>query len=123
MNDVTHILSAIERGEPQVTEQLLPLVYDELPKLAPQELAGEPPPGCSRPRPWSMTPTSGWSAAAIRAGRAVTTSSPRRPRAVFSPCTSPWSGQHRLSPGCQPRDLAAARAQGLRVWEKMEWYI
>lgn len=39
MNDVTRTLSAIERGEPNAAEQLLPLVYDELRKLAAQRLA------------------------------------------------------------------------------------
>src|SRR5437588_596926 len=43
MNDVTRILSAIEQGDPQATEQLLPLVYDELRKLAAQRLAREKP--------------------------------------------------------------------------------
>jgi RNA polymerase sigma factor (TIGR02999 family) len=43
MNDVTGILSAIERGDPQAAEQLLPLVYDELRKLAAQRLAREAP--------------------------------------------------------------------------------
>jgi RNA polymerase sigma factor (TIGR02999 family) len=43
MSDVTRILSAIERGEPQAPEQLLPLVYDELRKLAAQKLAQERP--------------------------------------------------------------------------------
>ena len=43
MNDVTRILSAIERGEPQASEQLLPLVYDELRKLAARKLAQEKP--------------------------------------------------------------------------------
>jgi RNA polymerase sigma factor (TIGR02999 family) len=43
MNDVTHILSAIEQGDPQAAEQLLPLVYDELRKLATQRLAQEAP--------------------------------------------------------------------------------
>src|SRR6476659_4433981 len=42
-NDVTHILSAIEQGDPRAAEQLLPLVYDELRKLAAQKLAGEKP--------------------------------------------------------------------------------
>lgn len=41
MNDVTRILSAIERGEPQAAEQLLPLVYDELRKLAARRIAEE----------------------------------------------------------------------------------
>src|SRR5438128_11583814 len=41
MSDVTRILSAIEQGDPQAAEQLLPLVYDELRKLAAQKLAEE----------------------------------------------------------------------------------
>jgi RNA polymerase sigma factor (TIGR02999 family) len=43
MSDVTHILSAIEQGDPQAAEQLLPLVYDGLRKLAAQKLAQEKP--------------------------------------------------------------------------------
>ena len=43
MNDVTHILSAIEQGDSRAAEQLLPLVYDELRKLAAQRLAHEEP--------------------------------------------------------------------------------
>jgi RNA polymerase sigma factor (TIGR02999 family) len=43
MNEVTRILSAIEQGEPQAAEQLLPLVYDELRRLAKQRLAQEKP--------------------------------------------------------------------------------
>jgi len=40
---VTRILSAIEQGDPHAAEQLLPLVYDELRKLAAQKLAHEKP--------------------------------------------------------------------------------
>ena len=43
MSDVTHILSAIEQGDPHAAAQLLPLVYDELRKLAAQNLAQEKP--------------------------------------------------------------------------------
>src|SRR6516165_3543513 len=43
MNDVTRILSAIDRGDPQAAEQLLPLVYEELRKLAAARLAQEKP--------------------------------------------------------------------------------
>src|SRR5947199_1152917 len=43
MSDVTHILSAIEQGDPHAAEGLLPLVYDELRKRAAQRLAGEKP--------------------------------------------------------------------------------
>jgi RNA polymerase sigma factor (TIGR02999 family) len=43
MSDVTRVLSAIERGDQQAAEQLLPLVYDELRKLAAAKLAQEKP--------------------------------------------------------------------------------
>jgi RNA polymerase sigma factor (TIGR02999 family) len=43
MSDVTQILNAIEAGEPSAAEQLLPLVYDALRKLAAQRLAQEKP--------------------------------------------------------------------------------
>lgn len=43
MSDVTRILTAIEDGDPHAAEQLLPLVYDELRKLAVQKLAQERP--------------------------------------------------------------------------------
>jgi RNA polymerase sigma factor (TIGR02999 family) len=43
MNDVTRILSAIEAGEPQAADKLLPLVYRELRKLAAARLANEKP--------------------------------------------------------------------------------
>jgi RNA polymerase sigma factor (TIGR02999 family) len=43
MNDVTRVLSAIEQGDPHAAEHLLPLVYDELRKLAAQKLAQEQP--------------------------------------------------------------------------------
>ena len=43
MTDITRILSAIEQGDPQAAAQLLPLVYDELRKLAAQRLAQEKP--------------------------------------------------------------------------------
>jgi RNA polymerase sigma factor (TIGR02999 family) len=41
MSEVTRILSAIEQGDSQAAEQLLPLVYQELRSLAAQRLAGE----------------------------------------------------------------------------------
>jgi RNA polymerase sigma factor (TIGR02999 family) len=43
MTEVTRILSAIESGDPHAAEQLLPLVYDELRRLAAQKLAHEAP--------------------------------------------------------------------------------
>jgi len=43
MSDVTRILNAIERGDAGATEELLPLVYEELRLLAAQRLSREPP--------------------------------------------------------------------------------
>src|SRR5271157_2017316 len=43
MSEVTRILSAIEQGDPHAAEQLLPLVYDELRKLAARKLVQEKP--------------------------------------------------------------------------------
>src|SRR5260370_42129056 len=43
MSEVTRILSAIEQGNSQAAEELLPLVYDELRKLAAQKMAQEKP--------------------------------------------------------------------------------
>ena len=41
MNDVTRIIAAIEQGDPRAADQLLPLVYDELRRLAARRLANE----------------------------------------------------------------------------------
>jgi RNA polymerase sigma factor (TIGR02999 family) len=43
MSDVTRILNAVEQGDPQAAEKLLPLVYDELRKLAALKLSQEKP--------------------------------------------------------------------------------
>src|SRR5437762_2806021 len=43
MNELTRVLSAIEQGDPHAAEQLLPLVYDELRRLAAQKMAQENP--------------------------------------------------------------------------------
>ena len=43
MSDVTQILNAIEHGDPQAAQQLLPVVYEELRKLAARKLAHEKP--------------------------------------------------------------------------------
>ena len=43
MSDVTRILSAIERGDARATDELLPLVYEELRTLAAQKLSHEAP--------------------------------------------------------------------------------
>ena len=49
MSDVTQILSAIDQGDPKAAEKLLPLVYDELRKLAAARLAHEKPGQSKRP--------------------------------------------------------------------------
>jgi RNA polymerase sigma factor (TIGR02999 family) len=43
MTEVTRVLSAVEQGDPHAAEQLLPLVYDELRKLAAEKMAQEQP--------------------------------------------------------------------------------
>ena len=43
MNDVTRVLQSLEQGDPRAAEELLPLVYDELRKLAAAKLAQEAP--------------------------------------------------------------------------------
>src|SRR6516164_7371853 len=43
MNDVTRILSAIEHGDPKAADELLPLVYQELRRLAARRLSEEKP--------------------------------------------------------------------------------
>src|SRR5882762_6067381 len=43
MSDITRILEAMEAGDPHAAEQLLPLVYEELRRLAAQKLANEKP--------------------------------------------------------------------------------
>jgi len=42
MNEVTHILKAIEQGDPDAADRLLPMVYEELRQLAGQRLTREP---------------------------------------------------------------------------------
>ena len=43
MSDVTRLLNAVEQGDPKAAQELLPLVYEELRKLAAQRMATEPP--------------------------------------------------------------------------------
>src|SRR5947209_9109051 len=51
MTDVTRILSSIEQGDPHAAEQLLPLVYDELRRLAAEKMAQEKPGQTLQPTP------------------------------------------------------------------------
>ncbi len=50
MSDVTRILDRVQHGHAQVVEELLPLVYDELRKLAAHKMADEAPPDPSAHR-------------------------------------------------------------------------
>ena len=43
VSDVTHILEAVARGDPAAAEELLPLVYEELRRLAAAKMAQQPP--------------------------------------------------------------------------------
>jgi RNA polymerase sigma factor (TIGR02999 family) len=43
MNDVTHLLEAVGQGDPKAAEELLPLVYEELRRLAAAKMAQQPP--------------------------------------------------------------------------------
>ena len=43
MTDVTRILNAIEQGNAKAADELLPLVYEELRRLAAQKMSHEPP--------------------------------------------------------------------------------
>jgi hypothetical protein len=60
MSEVTRSLSAIEHGEPSAAGQLLPLVYDELRRLAAAKLAQEKPGRRFRRRDSCMRPICGW---------------------------------------------------------------
>ena len=60
MSDVTRILSQIESGDPQAAEQLLPLVYDELRKLAATKLAQERPGQTLQALRWYIRRIRGW---------------------------------------------------------------
>jgi hypothetical protein len=81
MNDVTSILLAIEQGEPHAAERLLPLVYDELRKLAARKLAQERPGQTLQATALVHEATCNWwTPRAAGPGRAAATSSPPRPR-------------------------------------------
>ena len=94
MNDVTRVLSAIEQGDPQAAEQLLPLVYDELRKLAAQKLAQEKPGQTLQATALVHEAYLRLVARRTRAGAAAAISSPRPPR----PCAASWS----RTPGARP---------------------
>jgi RNA polymerase sigma factor (TIGR02999 family) len=93
MNEVTHTLAALEQGDPHAADRLLPLVYDELRKLAAQKLAQEKPGHTLQPtalvheaylRLVGATPQSAWGgrghffAAAAQAMRRILVEAARR---------------------------------------------
>src|SRR2546421_1114525 len=97
MNDVSKLLSALSQGDPKAAEQLLPLVYEELRRLASQRLAQEKPGQTLQPtalvheaylrlvsdgkeRPWNSR--GHFFAAAAEAMRRILVESVRRKRAV-----------------------------------------
>lgn len=79
--DITQLLNAIDSGEPQAAEELLPLVYEELRRLAAQKLANENSVKPSRPLRWFMRP--GFASPVRRAtglwGAGIFSSRPPRP--------------------------------------------
>ena len=106
MNDVTRILSAIEQGDPSAVEQLLPLVYDELRKLAAAKLVQEKPGqtlqatalvheaylrlvGASEPRDWNGR--GHFFAAAAEAMRRILVENARRKKSAKA--GGPWQRQ------------------------------
>jgi DNA-directed RNA polymerase specialized sigma24 family protein len=111
MSDVTQILSAIEQGDPQAAEQLLPLVYDELRKLAAQKLAQKKLARHSRPRRWCMRRMfDWWMSKKCRTGTGGGTSSRPRPR--------PYADSWWIARGAtEPRNAAAiTNALLYRTW-------
>ena len=110
MGDVTRILADIERGDRHAAGQLLPLVYDELRKLAAARLAQEAAGIRSRRRRWSMRRTFGWSATTPDGpfdGAVI--SSPPRPR----PCGGSWSTGPVIAAA---RSAAAATGGSGSIW-------
>ena len=87
MNEVTRVLHQIEQGDPHAAGELLPLVYDELRRLATAGWPRNGPAKRFRLPPWFTRLICGWSATTpIGAGTIAATSSPRRPR----PCGESW---------------------------------
>jgi hypothetical protein len=95
MADVTQILSALEQGDPRAAERLLPLVYDELRRLAAAKLARESPDHSPRPRPTGTGPTRGHGSIkrSFPAGRAAT-KAPRHKKAIAA--VEKWGPEFRI---------------------------
>jgi hypothetical protein len=80
MSQVTHILDRAERGDPTAAEELLPLVYEELRKLAAAKMAQENRDKLCRPRLWCMKLGFDWLVTRLRSFRIAHISLRRRPR-------------------------------------------
>src|SRR5262249_57161406 len=78
MSDVTRILSAIEQGDPSAADQLLPLVYDELRRLAAVQMGREKPGQTLDARRWCMRPICGWWASSNSPTGVTSFARPRR---------------------------------------------
>src|SRR5262249_44996439 len=109
MSEVTQHLSAIEQGDPSAAEQLLPLVYDELRKLAAQKLAHEQSGQSLDATALVHEATCVWPApTGTRTGTAASISSAPPP-----PCgTSSWTGP---APGTA---RSAAAPGGRSIWSR-----
>ena len=81
MSEVTRILEQIREGDPLASEQLLPILYDELRTLAAQKLAQEQPGQTLQATAPFTKPIFGWSERMSGgAGRTTATSLPLRPK-------------------------------------------
>jgi len=101
--NVTRILSAIGDGDEHAAERLLPLVYDELRRLARYRVAGEPAGRGFRRRRWSMRPICAWLEMPAPNGRIAAISLPPRPRR----CGEFWSSALARSGGSNMRRASA----------------
>jgi hypothetical protein len=116
MNDVTRVLSAIEQGDPHAADQLLPLVYDELRKLAAQKLAQEKPgQTLQATRVVEVAPPGTWDATAL----------PEKRKSV-SEVVRTFSCRRPGTPRDNPRHAVAAKGgrahsqyQGMIAWYKI----
>ena len=79
VSNVTRILDRAQQGDPEAAEELLPLVYEELRKLAAAKIGQQPPGARCSPRPWYTKPGFAWRATNTSSGRGAPTSSPPPP--------------------------------------------
>src|SRR5213593_2554926 len=84
VSDVTRVIEAIQQGDPKAAGELLPLVYEELRKLAASKMANEAAGNTLQPPPWSTRPGSGWWATTTQSSPGVLISLPPPPR----PCAA-----------------------------------